>query len=108
MFKNLIFTFIFIFFICKLSIAFAVEPDNKINNGLSKIKNNTSSSSWVHQKLRGSYKGYTKLKDQKRYSPMWQYSVNRQSGNIKGGGTTKYKDYTPVYHPSMEIKKKKD
>ncbi len=106
MFKNIIFTSILFYFICKLSVVFAVEPNNKNNTDKSKIKKNISVSNWVHPELRESYKGYTKFKEQKEHSPMWQYSTNRQSGNIKGGGAIKYNDYRPFYHPSMKIKKK--
>ena len=61
-----------------------------------------SSPNWVHPNLRKNYKGYPKQRIQKQFSPMWQHSTNRQSGNIMGGGTTKYKDYAPFYHPSQK------
>jgi len=73
------------------------------------IKNNESgagkttilaSPNWVHPKLREKSEGYKRIKEQKQSSPMWKYSTNRPSGNIKGGGTTQYNDYTPFYNPS--------
>ncbi|MCP3899921.1 MAG: hypothetical protein GY707_09445 [Desulfobacteraceae bacterium] len=107
MFKNLIFTFSIFFLVCIVPAVYAIEPSNTTNNKKSKIKKNVPNVNWVHPSLRESYQGYAKFKEQKQYSPMWKYSTNRQSGNIKGGGTIKYNDYTPFYHPSM-LKKKKD
>ncbi len=44
----------------------------------------------------------TTIKTQRKFSPFWQYSTNKPSGNIKGGGTTKYEDYEPFYNPSQK------
>ena len=104
--KNIIFILLyFIYSLFVLSSVYAMNPNNKKNRSVSKIQN-ISSPNWVHPNLRKNHQGYEKLKAQKTYSPIWQYNTNRPSGNIKGGGTTKYKDYTPFYHPSHKYKKK--
>lgn len=51
---------------------------------------------WVHPAMRNQYAGYQKLEDRKQNSPDWRYATNRPQGNIHGGGTVEYKDYTPV------------
>ncbi|MCK5542034.1 MAG: hypothetical protein KAI40_05025 [Desulfobacterales bacterium] len=106
--KNIIIILILLLFIYSLSTVYAMGPiDNRDNNNYKKSKFKSSSTlNWVHPNLRESYKGYTKLKLQKQLSPMWQHTTNRPSGNIKGGGTTKYEDYTPFYNPSQKARKK--
>ena len=102
--KNIL--FILLYFACSnfaFSSVYAMNS-NKANN-VSKVQN-ISSPNWVHPDLRKNHQGYEKIKVQKEYSPVWQHNTNRPSGNIKGGGTTKYKDYTPFYHPSLKYKKK--
>ena len=54
---------------------------------------------WVHPKMRKNYPGYEEKKRKKKNSPMWKYSTNRPTGNIRGGGTTEYKDYRPFFTP---------
>lgn len=54
---------------------------------------------WVHPANRQAYPGYEKLKQNKRTGRDWQYSTNRATGNIRGGGTTEYEDYRPLYPP---------
>jgi len=48
---------------------------------------------WVPPVNRNKYTGYQIMEDAKKTSESWKYSTNRQGGNIKGGGTVKYKDY---------------
>jgi hypothetical protein len=101
--KNIIFVLILLFYNFTQPLVFAMEPkknQRNSNNNKSKIKI-LSTPNWVHPNLRESHKGYAKFKEQKQMSHLWQYSTNRQSGNIKGGGTTNYNDYTPFYHPSQ-------
>lgn len=103
--KNIL--FVLLYFLCSnfvLSPVYAMNP-NKDTSG-SKVQN-ISSPNWVHPNLRNNHQGYEKIKDQKKYSTSWQHNTNRQSGNIIGGGTTKYNDYKPFYHPSLKYKKKK-
>ena len=103
--KSIIFIFILFSISYTLPVVYAMDPaDNRDNK---KVKFQPSSTlNWVHPKIRESYKGYEKFKIQQQLSPMWQYSTNRPSGNIKGGGTTKYQDYTPFYSPSQKSIKK--
>ncbi|MCD4744173.1 MAG: hypothetical protein K8R67_17060 [Desulfobacteraceae bacterium] len=80
--------------------------NNRDKKNSRKFQKTLSSPNWVHPNLRQSYKGYENMRTQKQFSTIWQYSTNRQSGNIKGGGTTKYSDYEPFYIPSKVYKKK--
>ena len=104
--KMMLFLIFIIFLFIILPTVNAMDSKNNQINKNSNSSSNTykvktiSSPNWVHPNLRKNHEGYTRLKVQKQFSPMWQYSTNRQSGNIMGGGTTKYKDYTPFYHPS--------
>lgn len=107
--KNFIYVFMLILFFISYEASAMdskvgrVDNNSNFSSKANKIKI-ISSPNWIHPNLRKNYQGYTDLKIQKRLSPMWQYSTNRQSGNIKGGGTTKYKDYKPFYRPSSKIK----
>ena len=92
----------FIFSISSLSAKNSKAVQNKLSpSNNSKIKI-IASPNWVHPNLRENHKGYSKIEMQKQYSSIWQHSLNRQSGNIKGGGTTQYYDYVPFYHPSQK------
>lgn len=98
--KNIIFILLyFVYYLFVLSSVYAMNPNK--NSNISKIKN-ISSPNWVHPNLRKNHPGYEKIRTQKQFSSIWQHNTNRQSGNIKGGGTTKYKNYTPFYHPSQK------
>ncbi len=100
--KQIIFYLIIIqCFVFTLSSVNAKDSNSSSNTHKINI---IASPNWVHPKLRKNHKGYSKLKMQKQFSSIWQYSTNRQSGKIVGGGTTKYKDYKPFYHPSSKYK----
>ncbi len=51
---------------------------------------------WVPPVNRSRYPGYQIMEDARKNSESWKYSTNRQGGNIKGGGTVKYRDYRSV------------
>ncbi|MEA1967089.1 MAG: hypothetical protein U9N77_02565, partial [Thermodesulfobacteriota bacterium] len=57
---------------------------------------------WVHPGMRNKYPGYEKKKKQKKENPIWNYSTNRPNGNIRGGGTTDYYDYKPLFQPDKK------
>jgi len=99
--KNLI-KILFYLFLVIFSFS-GVHAKNQSDSRDSRVKN-LGSPNWVHPSLRKNYKGYEKRKLQKQSSSVWQHSTNRPSGNIKGGGTTQYKDYTPFYTPSQNSK----
>lgn len=61
---------------------------------------------WVHPGNRDDYPGYAKHKQDKQTGANWQYSTNRDRGNIRGGGTTEYNDYAPFYKPGPPKRKK--
>ncbi|ACN14479.1 hypothetical protein HRM2_13700 [Desulforapulum autotrophicum HRM2] len=61
---------------------------------------------WVHPAKRNTYPGYEQLKQNKKTGNDWQYSTNRATGNIRGGGTTAYKDYRPLYTPLVPQRKR--
>jgi hypothetical protein len=61
---------------------------------------------WVHPANRQTYPGYERLKQNKQTGNDWQYSTNREKGHIRGGGTTEYKDYLPLYTPPGPQRKK--
>ncbi len=106
--KFFIFIIVCIFLIIELtnSVNAKVVKNTKLSKNYNKVRI-TGSPNWVHPKLRNKYKGYKKLYTQKQSSLIWQYSTNRQSGNIKGGGTTQYKDYKPYYYPAQQQNQKK-
>lgn len=109
--KNIIIILLYIIsFYSPTPVVHAMDPmSQKSHRGKENRKNFAkiiSSPNWVHPNLRQNHQGYKSIKIQKQFSTMWQYSTNRQSGNIKGGGTTKYKDYEPFYIPSKVYKKK--
>lgn len=64
------------------------------------------SPNWVHPENRAAYPGYERQKQNKRTGRDWQHSTNRPNGNIRGGGTTEYKDYLPFYTPNHPKRKK--
>ena len=60
---------------------------------------------WVHPANRQKYTGYAIRKQNKKSGRDWQYSTNRANGNIRGGGTTEYKDYLPLTPPGPQRKR---
>lgn len=61
---------------------------------------------WVHPAERAKYPGYERQKQDKQTDRDWRYLTNRPNGNIRGGGTTEYKDYRPFYTPAKPKRKK--
>jgi hypothetical protein len=52
---------------------------------------------WVHPSLRGKYPGYEKRLREKESGAVWTFSTNRPGGNIRGGGSTPYREYRPLF-----------
>jgi hypothetical protein len=101
--RNIIIIFFFTFQLAdaKDSIKNPNNFNTKNSTGTQKIKI-IASPNWVHPSLRRNNAGYKKLIEQKKLSPMWRHTTNRPSGNIIGGGTTKYNDYKPFFIPSQK------
>jgi len=61
---------------------------------------------WVHPAQRDYYPGYNILREQKKTRTLWHYATNRPKGNIRGGGTTDFQNFKPLYQPGKTPEKK--
>ncbi|MFH1155278.1 MAG: hypothetical protein V1793_15820 [Pseudomonadota bacterium] len=52
---------------------------------------------WVHPSMRQKYPGYAKQVQDRSSGTGWTFSTNRPGGNIRGGGTTPFADYRPLF-----------
>ena len=97
--KTFIILISFIFFFVLPPPPFVVAKDNQKGKHL-------PNPNWVHPENRKNYPGYEKRKQNKQSNVDWQYSTNRDNGNVRGGGTTEYNDYQPFYKPEKYKKAK--